>query len=192
MVGFFDNEKGREFPLRITRFTNCYITCISPGINFSLKMPRVNEQINSTKSCSMNDSTNPKAETKTGPDEARDNTGGSGYEQSNPGRGLFESLRSGLNAGAEQARKAAEEAAPKIKTAVSDATYWFGFGVSYAAVFSYVLAKDLAPGGMKAGFSDGAEAAKKKAEEFAENLKATPSGPSATGADQPANASQAG
>jgi hypothetical protein len=158
----------------------------------------VNGQINLTQDCSMNESTNnesttPNAETQASPGQAHENSGQSGHTQANPGRGLFESLRSGLNAGAEHARKAAEEAAPKIRTAASDATYWLGFGVSYATVFSYVLAKDLAPGGMKAGFTDGAEAGKKKAEEFAEDLKAaTGSAASTPGGDQPANAPQAG
>jgi hypothetical protein len=105
---------------------------------------------------------------------------------SSSGRGPFDSLRDALNEGAQQAKAAAEKAVPKIKAAVSDATYWAGYGVSFAAVFSYTVATELAPDVLKAGGRDGAAAGKKAAEDFATRCKAqgTRTGePSAPGSD---------
>jgi hypothetical protein len=91
--------------------------------------------------------------------------------QSSSGRTVFESLRDALNAGAREARAAAEKAAPKVKEALSDATYWTGYGASFAAVFSYTLVTELAPEVLKTGARDGAAAGRKAADDFASRHK---------------------
>lgn len=85
---------------------------------------------------------------------------------------MFDSVRDALNEGARQARTAAEEAVPRIKTALADATYWVGYSVSFAAVFSYTVATELAPEVLKAGARDGSQAGKRAAEDFAARGKA--------------------
>ncbi|MEW6157153.1 MAG: hypothetical protein AB1813_06945 [Verrucomicrobiota bacterium] len=86
----------------------------------------------------------------------------------------FESFCSALNEGAEKAKAAAKEAAPKLKSALSDAAYWMGYGVSFGAVFSYVVLKELTPQPMKDGASQGAEDARKRADEFFASLRRAP------------------
>ena len=83
-------------------------------------------------------------------------------------------MRDAVNEGAQQARAAAEKAVPKIKAALADATYWTGYGVSFAAVFSYTVASELAPEVLKTGSRDGAAAGKKAAEDFATRCKPQP------------------
>jgi len=79
----------------------------------------------------MNESSQPNQEqreqTQTGHDEAT-NT------ESKSTRAPFESFRSALHDGAQQAKRPAEEAAPKVKAAIADATYWLGFGTTFATV----------------------------------------------------------
>lgn len=105
--------------------------------------------------------------------------------------GVLDSLCSAMHEGANQARSAAEQAAPKVKAAVADAVYWFGFGVSYASVFSTVVLKELAPEVLKTGCREGAEAGRKAGAEFLTDLKqrktaAPEAGPSAeTGGPSP-------
>ena len=108
----------------------------------------------------MNETSNPNPESET-----------TANQRSSAGCCGFESLRSALNEGAQQAKAAAEKAAPKIKAAFSDATYCLGFGVSFAAVFSYTLATALAPQAWKAGAREGAQAGKRAAEEFTNHCK---------------------
>ena len=81
-------------------------------------------------------------------------------------------LCSAINEGAQRAKAAAEKAIPKVKAAVSDATYWLGYGVSFATVFSYTVVKELAPEVLKAGCRDGAQAGRKTAEDLASKSKA--------------------
>ena len=85
---------------------------------------------------------------------------------------MFDSLRSAVNEGAQQARAAAEKAIPQIKAAVSGATYWLGYGASFATVFSYTVARELAPQALKAGCREGAQAGRKAGQECAEQFKA--------------------
>lgn len=96
---------------------------------------------------------------------------------SQPGRCRLEPLCSAVNEGAHRARAAAEKAVPKVKTAVVVATYWLGYGVSYAAVFSYTIVKELAPPVLKAGCRDGASRGRKFAENLASETKAQPETP---------------
>ena len=99
-------------------------------------------------------------------------------ESSNPqgarpsGQGVFDRLSSAVNDGANQARAAAEKAIPKVKAVVSGASYWLGYGVSFASVFSYTVAKDLAPESLKTGCKDGAEAGRKTASDLSAKLHA--------------------
>ena len=71
---------------------------------------------------------------------------------------MLEPLRSAMNEGTQRAKADAEKAVPRIKAAVSGATYWLGFGVSFATVFSYIVVRELAPEALKAGWRDGANA----------------------------------
>jgi len=74
----------------------------------------------------------------------------------------------------DRAKAAAEKAVPKVRAAVSGATYWLGYGASFATVFSYTMVKGLAPEVFKAGCRDGAATAQKTAEELASKLRAQP------------------
>src|SRR5437868_13096970 len=86
----------------------------------------------------MNETSNPNADSGSQSEPQNDQSSYSGHR-------VFESMRRAINDGAQQARAAAEKAVPKIKAAVSDATYGLGYGVSFAAVFSYTIATELAP-----------------------------------------------
>src|SRR2546423_19236 len=64
------------------------------------------------------------------------------------------SLCAAVNEGSHRAKAAAQKAIPKVKAAVSDATYWLGYGVAFATVFSYTVIKELAPEVLKRGCRD--------------------------------------
>lgn len=123
--------------------------------------------------------------------QAENQPGGAG----NPGRGVLESLCSAVNEGAEQAKAAAENAIPKVKAALSEATYWLGFGATFASVFSYTVIKELAPEILKAGLRDGAQAGKRSGERWASRSRtqteAAGAG-AATGADLSGSATPSG
>ena len=87
---------------------------------------------------------------------------------------LLNSMCAAVNEGSHRAKAAAEKAVPKVKAAVSDATYWLGYGVSFAAVFSYTVIKELAPEVLKRGFRDGAQAGQRTAEDLASKSDAQP------------------
>jgi hypothetical protein len=87
---------------------------------------------------------------------------------------LLNSLCAAVNEGSHRAKAAAEKAIPKVKAAVSDATYWLGFGVSFATVFSYTVIKELAPEALKRGCRDGAQAGQRTAEDLASEFHARP------------------
>ena len=87
---------------------------------------------------------------------------------------LLNSLRAAVNEGSHRAKAAAEKAIPKVKAAVSDATYWLGYGVSFATVFSYTVIKELAPEVLKRGCRDGAQAGQRTAEDLASKFDAQP------------------
>ena len=91
-------------------------------------------------------------------------------EQSRAGE-LFESIRSAILQGAEDARRAAEEAIPKVKAAASAATYLTVYGLAYAAVFHWTVAMQLTPDSVKEGCRDGANAGRDAAQELMRNLK---------------------
>ena len=89
----------------------------------------------------------------------------------------WDSFHQAFKEGAAHAKAAAEDAAPKVKAALAEATYAIGYGVAYATVFSYTLAKGFVPEPVKAGGRDGAEAGRKAAESFAGQGKAERSQP---------------
>jgi len=63
----------------------------------------------------------------------------------------FARIASAMRTGAEDARKAAEEAMPRLKEAVASAAYWAAYGVSFAAVFEWTLLESGCRDGVKAG-----------------------------------------
>ena len=63
----------------------------------------------------------------------------------------IDALLSALRQGAEDARKAAEQAVPRIKAAVAEADYWAAYGLAFAAVFPWTVAKNITPDTVKAG-----------------------------------------
>src|SRR5690349_11369692 len=83
-----------------------------------------------------------------------------------PSRRACDAVFSALNKGAEDARKAAEEALPRIKAAASEAAYWTAYGTAFAAVFQWTLVKHLTPETVKSGCRDGVKAGKDAAEKW--------------------------
>ena len=104
---------------------------------------------------------------------------------------LLNSLRSAVNEGSHGAKAAAEKAIPKVKAAVSDATYWLGYGVSFATVFSYTVIKELAPEALKRGCRDGAAAGQRTAEDLASKFDAQPGAPGSSSSPGPEPSGQA-
>ena len=130
----------------------------------------------------MNNTTNPSEPNhEPQPGEAPAPDAGTG-----PGHCAFEPLRSAVNDGASRAQAAAEKAVPRIKAALIDATYWLGYGVSFASVFSYTVARELAPEPLKAGFRDGTRAGRTTAENLAfDSSKTAGNPPPGASAGQP-------
>jgi hypothetical protein len=91
--------------------------------------------------------------------------------QQEPGKCILDSLTSAMRKGAEDARKAAEEAIPKVKAAASDAAYWMAYGVSFAAVFQWTVAKSFTPECVKSGYRDGVKAGREAAEKWVDTVK---------------------
>jgi hypothetical protein len=132
----------------------------------------------------MNESSNPNPSQPNGSNQPQDTPNPSSEPGSKQTRCPFESLCSAIDEGARDAKASAEKALPKIKAAISGVTYWLGYGVSFAVVFSYRTAKELAPEALKAGCRDGAQAGQRAAENLASKFK-TPS--HSTDAAQPPN-----
>jgi hypothetical protein len=97
---------------------------------------------------------------------------------------VLASLCSAMRKGAEEARTAAEKAVPKLKSAAADVVFWAAYGVSFAAVFQWTLARNLAPQSMKAGCRNGAKAGREAAERLAEKLRHCKDQATATSPDQ--------
>jgi len=99
-----------------------------------------------------------------------------------PESSVLGALGAGIRRGAEDAKTAAQKAAPKIKSAAADTVYWTAYGVSFAAVFQWTLAKNLVPESLKSGCRDGVRAGREIAEKWIERLKQrkekTPAAPS--------------
>jgi len=86
-------------------------------------------------------------------------------------RRVFEDLRDAIRRVAEDPRAAAEKTIPKVKSAAADEVYWTAYGVSFAAVFQWTLAKGLAPESLKSGFRDGVKAAEEAAQRWTDKLR---------------------
>jgi hypothetical protein len=84
-----------------------------------------------------------------------------------------------VNDGASRARRAADQTAPKIKSVAEGAAYWAAFGISYASVFSWTLAKNLAPESAKAGYRAGCTSGKQAAETAEDRLRRRGEAPAA-------------
>ncbi len=80
----------------------------------------------------------------------------------------LDSIFCAMRQAAEDARGAAEGAMPKLKSAASDAVYWMAYGVSYAAVFQWTVAKHMAPESLKTGGRDGVKAGREAAQAWVE------------------------
>ena len=86
------------------------------------------------------------------------------HAQGPAGRCALDSVYSAIRKGANDAKDAAEKALPKITSAASDAGYWMSYGIAFAVVFQWTVAKHLTPGCLKSGYRDGLKAGKEKAE----------------------------
>lgn len=75
----------------------------------------------------------------------------------------LDSVMTAVRTGADDARKAAEEAIPKIKSAAWKATYWTAYSVSFAAAFQWAL--------VRAGGSEGLKAGREAAEGWFERIR---------------------
>jgi hypothetical protein len=102
-------------------------------------------------------------------DHTMNNTSNSNPSQ--PGNCVLEPLCSAFHEGAQQARAAAEKAVPKVKAVLSGVTYWLGYGASFAGVFSYTLARELAPEAFKTGCRAGAHSGQTTAEALATKFR---------------------
>jgi hypothetical protein len=94
-----------------------------------------------------------------------------GQAKPQPQWGAFDSLLDAIHKGAEDARTAAEKAVPKVKSAAAGAVYWTAYGVSFATVFQWTLAKGLTPESLRSGFHEGVRCGAKAAEKWIEKLK---------------------
>lgn len=102
---------------------------------------------------------------------AGETPGAGAKEQPEPRNGVLDSLCSAVRKGAEEARDAAAKAMPKVKSAAADTAYWITYGVSFAVVFHWTVAKQLAPEPVRSGFRDGIAAGKETANKWVEKLR---------------------
>ena len=119
----------------------------------------------------MDNTANPQREHSDGDRVADATTGVQAEPQPQHERRVFDDLRDAIRRGAEDARTAAEKTIPKVKSAAADAAYWTAYGVSFAAVFQWTLAKGLAPESLKSGFRDGVKAAEEAALKWTDKLR---------------------
>jgi len=102
---------------------------------------------------------------------ADETTSAQARPQPQPETSLLGALGAGIRQGAEDAITAAEKTIPKVKSAAEGAVYWTAYGVSFAAVFQWTLAKGLAPESLKSGFRDGVKAAEDAAQRWTDKLR---------------------
>jgi hypothetical protein len=141
----------------------------------------------------MNNTSNPNPSQPAG--EGQPEGSANSQASSQPGRCVLDPLCSAVNEGAHRAKAAAEKTIPKVKAALSGATYWLGYGMSFATVFSYTILTELAPEVLKTGCRDGAQVGRRTAQDVASKLEGQPetdgSGPS-SGTDPSAPIAQPG
>jgi len=131
----------------------------------------------------MNNTPNPNSSQSADADQPKGSSNPQASSQF--GRCVFEPLCAAAGEGAHRARAAAEKAIPKIKAAAWCATYWLGYGASFASVFSYCVAKELAPEALKAGCRDGAQAGRKGAADLSARFHARFGGHGASPSSEP-------
>src|SRR6266516_5910702 len=119
----------------------------------------------------MDNTANPQREHSDGDRVADATAGVQAGPQPQHERRVFDDLRDAIRRGAEDARTAAEKAIPKVKSAAADAVYWTAYGVSFAAVFQWSLAKGLAPECLKSGLRDGVTGGREAAEKWIQKLR---------------------
>ena len=119
----------------------------------------------------MENPPNPESEQSNGDRAADASTIAQAHPQPRLERRVLDALRDALRKGAADARTAAEKAIPKVKSAAAGAGYWTAYGVSFAAVFQWTLAKGLAPESLKSGFRDGVKAAEDAAQRWTDKLR---------------------
>ncbi len=116
----------------------------------------------------MDNTANPQSERS---DAKEEPAGAQAKSQPRSEGGLLGALGNAIQKGAEDARSAAENAIPKVKSAAKGAVYWTAYGVSFAAVFQWTLAKGLAPECLKSGLRDGVIGGREAAETWIEKLR---------------------
>ena len=119
----------------------------------------------------MDNTANPQSEHRDGDRVTEETASAQSKPQPQPERPVFDALRDAIRRGAEDARTAAEKAIPKVKSAAAEAVYWTAYGVSFAAIFQWTLAKGLAPESLKSGFRDGVKAAEETARKWTDKLR---------------------
>ena len=102
---------------------------------------------------------------------AEESAGPQAKSQTEAPKGGFDSIFCAMREAADDAKSAAGKAIPKVKSAASDAAYWITYGASFAAVFQWTVAKNLAPQSLKKGYRDGAKAGRESAEAWIEKRK---------------------
>ena len=119
----------------------------------------------------MENPTNPQSEHSNGESAAHETTSAQANPQPQLERPAFHSFRDAIRKGAEDARTAAEQAIPKVKSAAAGAAYWTAYGVSFAAVFHWALAAGFTPESLKSGVRDGVQCGREAAEKWIEKLR---------------------
>src|SRR6266550_334045 len=138
----------------------------------------------------MENHANPQSQTRDS--VAEETTGKQAKPQPQQYRRAFDALRDAIRKGAEDAKTAAEKAIPKVKSAAADAVYWTAYGVSFAAVFQWTLARGLAPECLKSGFRDGVKGGSEAAERWIEKLRQRQEKRTATSPDPAGQSADAG
>jgi|SRR5437867_5803223 len=157
----------------------CTGLVVSTGINVA-NSDAINNQLIRI----MENPTNPQSEHSDGQSAADETTGAQADPHPQSERPVFHSFRDAIRKGAEDARTAAEKTIPKVKSAAAGAVYWTAYGVSFAAVFQWTLAKGLAPESLKSGLHDGMKAAEEVAQRWTDKLKQLKTKATAASPDQ--------
>jgi hypothetical protein len=102
-------------------------------------------------------------------------------ENAAPDQHGFDAAFSAVRQGAEDAKRAAEKAIPRIKAAASEAAYWTAYGVTFAAIFQWELVKRFTPQPVKSGCQDGVKAGKDAADKLGSQASDKPETPALIG-----------
>ena len=116
----------------------------------------------------------------------------SAQDKPKPESSVLGAIGAGIRRGAEDAKAAAQKVAPKVQSAAADTVYWAAYGVSFAAVFQWTLAKGLAPESLKSGCRDGVKAGREAAEKWIARLKQRKEKAPAATSDQTSPSTAAG